>query len=137
MTNRLIVLDNEAVQALLDRGHRKHRRCLTLLRGADAGRSAATIVVPTTVRVEAGWDRRYPGAALANRMRIRDLALDEHGANVAVELRGALSLSVADAHLGATIAAADGPCTVITSDTADVRAMVAVLGRADVVVVRI
>ena len=53
-----LILDNEAVQALRDPGHRKHRRALAFVESTLARRRGGlTPVVPTAVRVEAGWDR--------------------------------------------------------------------------------
>jgi hypothetical protein len=85
--------------------HRKHRRVLAAVEAvtARALRHAGSVrlVVPTTVRVEAGWDRRAPGAAAINRMRADDAALDRPAADRAASVRHALSVSVADAHLAA------------------------------------
>lgn len=122
---RTVVLDNEAVQALIDPGHHKHRAALAVVE-ATAARNrrragAARLVVPTTVRVEAGWDRRAPASATINRLRITDADLDRDTADQAVRLRLRLGVSVADAHLGAVIAVAPEPRTVVTSDTDDLR----------------
>jgi hypothetical protein len=69
---RALVLDNEAVQALRDERHPKHRQVLAHLAGIVGrrrrGREVAA-VVPTSVRVEAGWDRTQPAAAAINRLR--------------------------------------------------------------------
>ncbi|MBA2322955.1 MAG: hypothetical protein H0V92_02675 [Pseudonocardiales bacterium] len=134
----VVVLDNEAVQALITPGHRKHRRVLAAVevvlsrrkRRADSVR----LVVPTAVRVEAGWDSREAGAAEINRLRIEDIALDRGMADRAAAIRGALRVSVADAHLGAVIAAVAGPTAVLTSDVEDIRRIAGHLG-ADVTVV--
>ena len=56
----LVVLDCEAIQALRDPGHPKHRRVVSHAQVvASRKRRAVAIqmVVPTAVRVEAGWDR--------------------------------------------------------------------------------
>lgn len=121
---RTVVLDNEAAQALIDPGHHKHRAALAVVE-ATAARNrrragAARLVVPTTVRVEAGWDRRAPASATINRLRITDADLDQDTADQAVPLRLRLGVSVADAHLGAVMAVAE-PRTVVTSDTDDLR----------------
>lgn len=119
--NRTVVLDNEAVQALLSVHHPKHSKVLAHVQVTAARKRKSpelTLVVPTAVRVEAGWDRTSSTASLANRLRVADVALDAHSANMAAGLRAASGLSVADAHIGAVIAHAAplGDVTVITSD---------------------
>jgi hypothetical protein len=129
---RTAVLDNEAVQALTSPHHPKHRRVLAAievvasrnLRGAGTMR----LVVPTAVRVEAGWDRRRPGAAILNRLRIQDSPLDRESADRAAAIRTALDVSVADSHLGAVVDKALGPVAVLTSDGSDVRRIATHLG---------
>jgi hypothetical protein len=67
----LIVLDNEAAQALRDPGHPKHRHVVSQTQiVANRKRRAAAIqmVVPTVVRVEAGWDRTSPAWVFPNRL---------------------------------------------------------------------
>jgi hypothetical protein len=124
-----LVLDNEAVQALRDPAHRKHRRALAFVESMVVrGRDGAAPVVPTAVRVEAAWDRRAPGAAPVNRLRIVDVPLDRTGADRAAALVAALRVAVADAHLGAVVATMPGPCAVLTSDVDDVRRIAAHLG---------
>lgn len=125
---RLVLLDNEAVQALMDRHHPHHRRALAVMEVVAERRRKALpieIRVPTAVRVEAGWDRRRPESALINRLRIRDCDLDRAAADIAADLVGTHGVSVADAHLGAVITAApEGTAiTVVTSDPSDVRAL--------------
>jgi hypothetical protein len=116
-----LVLDNEAVQALRDASHRKHRKTLAFVEAAvSRGRGGAAPVVPAAVRVEAAWDRRVPGAAAINRLRVADVVLDRPGADRAAALVAALRISVADAHLGAVVATIPA-CTVLTSDVDDVR----------------
>ena len=131
-TARPVLLDNEAVQALIDPGHAKHRRALALVEATVArNRTRAgshRLVVPTAVRVEAGWDRTAPRAAVVNRLRVSDHPLDSEAANRAASIRTALTVSVSDAHLGATLAALDEPSSVITSDTDDVRRIAARVG---------
>lgn len=122
---RLIVLDNEAVQALRDPGHRKHRQVVSQAQVvATRKRSGAAIevVVPAAVRVEAGWDRTSAAWVFPNRLRIADVPLDAANANIAAAIRGRTGVSVADAHLGTVIqSAADGQITVVTSDPGDMR----------------
>lgn len=121
-----VVLDNEAVQALLDPTHRKHRRALAFVEAAvSRGRGGAAPVVPTAVRVEAAWDRRAPGVAAINRLRITDATLDRASADRAAALVAALRVAVADAHIGAAVATMPGPCAVLTSDVDDMRRVVA------------
>ena len=124
-SRRAVVLDNEAVQALRSPDHRHHRHALAHVEVvAQRKRKASPIdlVVPTAVRVETGWDRAEPAAALVNRLRIRDAVLDGPAANVAAEIRVRDQVSVADAHLGAVVAALApaGAVTVLTSDPGDV-----------------
>lgn len=123
--NRTVLLDNEAVQALGDPGHRKHRAALAMVE-ATAGRNlrragSIRLVVPTAVRVEAGWDRRALAGATINRLRIGDAALDRDAADQAAALRTRLGVSVADAHLGAVLAVTTAAATVVTSDADDIR----------------
>jgi hypothetical protein len=57
---RLVVLDNEAVQALRDPAHPRHRHVISHAQVVTSRKSRAValeLVVPTAVRVEAGWDR--------------------------------------------------------------------------------
>lgn len=121
-----LVLDNEAVQALRDPAHRKHRRALAFVEAMVVrGRAGAAPVVPTAVRVEAAWDRRSTGAATINRLRVTDAVLDRAAADRAAALVSALRVAVADAHLGAVVATTPGPCAVLTSDVDDMRRVVA------------
>lgn len=118
-----LVLDNEAVQALADVQHRKHRRALAFVEAANQRsarrRGAMAVLVPVAVRVEAGWDRSAPGAALLNRIsRARDVLLDAHAANRAAELRGQTGVSVVDATVGQASESASGPVAILTSDPA-------------------
>ncbi len=131
-TARAVLLDNEAVQALTDPKHAKHRRALALVE-ATAARNlrragSQRLVVPTAVRVEAGWDRTAPRAAVVNRLRVRDHTLDSEAANRAASIRTALGVSVSDAHLGEALAVLGEPASAITSDTDDVRRTAAHIG---------
>jgi hypothetical protein len=122
------VLDNEAVQALSSATHPKHARVLAHLQVvAQRKRRAISldVVVPTAVRVEAGWDRRAPAAAFINHLRIADAALDTASANIAAELVARLQVSVADGHVGSAVAglADRGAIAIITSDPADMMAV--------------
>jgi len=121
---RTVVLDNEAVQALSDSVHAKHRTVIAHLAGAVARRRRGTVVdavVPTTVRVEAGWDRSTPGAAAINRFRLRDHVLDGATANLAASIQARCGLGPADAHLGAKVrSVSSGDVVVLTSDPTDI-----------------
>ena len=122
--SQIVLLDNEAVQALGDPTHHKHRRLLSHTQVVANRKRRATdvcLAVPTAVRVEAGWNRSSPLWALANRLRIADMVLDAASANVAAAIRASTGVSVPDAHLGAVIRS--GPAdhvTVLTSDPGDV-----------------
>ncbi len=125
---RVVILDNEAVQALSLANHPKHGRVIALAQVVAQRKGRAIpldVVVPAAVRVEAGWDRRAPAAALVNRLCVRDVPLALASADVAADLVARLHVSVADAHVGATVrAVADrGPVTVITSDPDDMAAV--------------
>jgi hypothetical protein len=125
----LIVLDNEAVQALADPSHKKHVHVISHIRVVADRKSRGlpvTLVVPTAVRVEAGWDRTMPAWAFLNRLRIGDVTLDGMSANVAATIRQDARVSVADAHIGAVIQATTATkVTVVTSDPGDVRRVAA------------
>jgi len=122
---RTVVLDNEAVQALADPTHAKHRRVMAAVE-VVAGRNlrragSVSIVVPTTVQVEAGWDRRQPRGAALNRLRLARPVLDGHGADVAAEVVSAIGVTPADAHVAVTLQATGAPHAVLTSDEPDIR----------------
>ncbi len=134
---RTVILDNEPVQALMSVRHPKHSRALAHMQVVASRKKKGVrlqVVVPTAVRVEAGWDRTAPGAAFINLLRIADAALDTATANRAATLRSAHAVSVADAHVGAVITASAevGPVTVLSSEPDDMRT---VAGAAEVVVV--
>lgn len=121
---RTIVFDDEPVQALLHAAHPQHRTVMAHLAGIVVRRRRGVIavaVVPAAVRVEAGWDRRDPRAATANRLRIADVALDAGAANLAADVVARTHVSVADAHVGVTALAADGDVVVLASDPDDIR----------------
>jgi predicted nucleic acid-binding protein len=121
---RTIVLDNEAVQALTDSTHTQHRTVVAHLAAAASRRRRGTVVnavVPTTVRVEAGWDRTTPGAAAINRFRLDDHGLDAPTANLAASIQRRCGLGPADAHIGATVrSVSSGDVIVLTSDPTDI-----------------
>jgi hypothetical protein len=127
--SHLIVLDNEAVQALSDPSQKKHVHVISHVRVVADRKSrgqSVTVAVPTAVRVEAGWDRTVPAWAFLNRLRIGDISLDSRNANIAATICQGARVSVADAHIGAVIqATAATKVTVITSDSGDVRRVAA------------
>ena len=129
---RTVILDNEAVQALVDVTHGKHRRVLAAVEVAAARnfRQAGSVrlIVPTAVRVEAGWDRRARRSAAINRLRVEDSPLDRSAADTAAEVVSELGVSVADAHLGAVLSTTPGPHAVMTSDRGDARRIAAHIG---------
>ena len=122
---RLVVLDNEAVQALASPRHPKHQRVLGHMEAVERRKrqaAAVSLVVPATVRVEAGWDRSFAQWAFLNRLRIMDVPLDVAHANAAAAIHEQAQVSVADAHIGATVQSSpDADITVITSDPTDIR----------------
>jgi hypothetical protein len=124
---RSIVLDNEAVQALTDARSPEHRAVVAHLAGVAARRRRGRVVeavVPTAVRVEAGWDRTTPTAAAINRFPIRDHLLDPPSADVAARIQRATSTGVVDAHIGATVRSlSPAEVVVLTSDPADIAAV--------------
>lgn len=124
---QLILLDNEAVNALARRSHPRHAKVVShaqLLTTRRTRRLEFNVAVPVSVRVEAGWDRDASEWAFASRFRIADIALDGVAVDVAARIRARLGVSVADAQIGAAIqlAAADH-VTVITSDPEDMRTL--------------
>ncbi len=123
---RHLVLDNEAAQALVSsRAHDRRRAVVVTAIMAANG----TVVVPTAVRVEAGWRRRDPAAAGANRLVSNDVPLDGVDADRAVQLRRLVpSTSVVDATVvvAAERVATDAACAVVevlTSDVPDISAL--------------
>ena len=123
--NRLVLLDNEAIQALRDPAHRKHHHVIGHV--IDVAKRKARsqqirVAVPAAVRVEAGWDRTSPAWASVNWFRIADVPLDTTHADAAAGIAKRTGASVADAHLGATIQAAEADdVVVLTSEPGDMR----------------
>lgn len=119
-----IVLDNEAVQALLDPTHRAHRTVLAYLevRNQRQARRRMTVhvLVPVAVRVEAGWDRTAVSSADINRLATAtDVDLRSGDADRAAQLRTRTNVSVVDATVGRTAETAPHPTVVLTSDVDD------------------
>jgi hypothetical protein len=136
--SRQVVLDNEAVQALRDPAHSKHRRVVSHVQVVASRKRRAEpigIVVPTAVRVEAGWDRTSSGWAFPNQLRIADSPLDTPAANTAAAIGASMGVSVAGAHVGAVARSIpDAQVTIITSDPGDMRR---IAGDADITIVTI
>lgn len=121
---RTLLLDNEAIQALRDPTHPKHRRALSHVEANLTRRSRGErqrIIVPTSVRVEAGWSRTSRGPVTLPRLGVIDVVLDTATANVAAEILERTGVSVADAHLGAVARGIDGEIVILTSDPNDMR----------------
>ena len=122
---RTVLLDNEAVQALADVTHAKHRRVLAVVEATARRnlRRAGTValVVPTAVQVEAGWNPTNAKTVPLNRLRVERPALAGPTADHAASIVSTLGLSVADAHLAATLHITPGPHSVVTSDEPDIR----------------
>ena len=121
----LVVLDCEVIQALRDPSHPKHRRVVSHTQVVASRKRRAVAIqmmVPTAVRVEAGWDRTSPAWVFTNRLRIADSPLDTASANTAAAIRDRTGVSVADSHLGAVIQSAPhDQITAVTSDPGDMR----------------
>ena len=123
--SRLVILDNEAVQALRTPANPKHNRVLSHVQVVASRKKKAlpiSLAVPTAVRAEAGWDRTEPAWAFLNHLSIADIALDGPHANTAAAILNRAKVSVADAHIGAAIDSAPNTnITVIISDPHDIR----------------
>ena len=136
-----LVLDNEAVQALSDVRHAKHRAVIARLLALSVlhERAArAEVVTTTAVRVEAGVTRSAPAAAALGRFQVRDVALDTARADRCVELSAAGG-SVVDATVAQAAeehAEAGRLVTVLTADLTDLDRLVAHTRRAGAVRVR-
>ncbi|MGI8575939.1 MAG: hypothetical protein ACR2MA_11525 [Egibacteraceae bacterium] len=127
-----MVLDNEAVQALLDPTHRKHRTVLAYLEVRNqrqrGRRVNHRVLVPVGVRIEAGWDRTAATAADINRISAAvDVDLRRAGADRAVQLRQTADVSVVDATVGQTAESAQHPAVILTSDIDDMTRLAATL----------
>lgn len=131
LPRRRLVLDATAAGALRSTERQdRHRAAVVLaIAAADAGTT-----VPTSVRVEVGWDRRSPAWSGADRLVRHDDALDTAAADLAAAtldpapVRSGRAPSVADRHVAVAAhrCASRGDVTVVdvlTSDAGDVRAM--------------
>lgn len=117
-----IVLDHEAVQALLDHDSTKHRIVRAHLRASATRRKRkeiVNIVAPASARVEAGWVSSKPSVALADMIPTKDHPLDRVAANKAAGVRLRTGVSVVDAHVAVAaddLATIGLSVTVLTSD---------------------
>ena len=123
----IVILDSEAVSALHSSG-KKTRTVMSMFETQRVTRRAPlrrTFIVPTTVRVEAGWDRTSPASAAANRHPIIDQELNGRTADVAARLRKDLGVFPADAHIGAVVHSlpVGTEVSVLTSDPDDIAAV--------------
>lgn len=120
-----VVLDNEAVQALVNPQHAKHTRVLAHLESAVARRrrgDLARVAVPCAVRVGAGWDRSAPTRSAIKRFRLTDVTLDSSQSDIAAGIVARERVSVADAHVGAAVTFHDWrDAVILTSDPNDMR----------------
>lgn len=117
-----VVLDNQAVTVLLDRwkGHPARRVVMAHLEADDA-----VGISPSMVFVEAGIDRRTPGAAAANRQVATPLPRQETGTVVdeATRARNAAGRGSPVDAMVASVAAELQAAEVLTSDPDDLTAL--------------
>ncbi|MCL2092048.1 MAG: hypothetical protein FWH11_12770 [Micrococcales bacterium] len=121
-----LVLDNEAVQALMDQQHPKHVRVIAHLSAAVArkqGHQTPHIKVPATVMVEAGWNRSDRRLAELNRLHPQVDPLDEPRSRQCVQLLQLRRVGVVDAHVAALANSQTDRVTVLTSDRDDLEVL--------------
>lgn len=129
------VLDNEALQAIADVAHAKHRAVMALVQ-AMSGRNnrspgSARLLTTTAVRVEALIDRSAPAAARLGAMRVHDVPLDGARADGCVALSSAAGGSAVDATVAQAAADAallGAKVSIYTSDLKDLQRLAAVAG---------
>ena len=135
-----LILDNEAVQALRDPAHPKHKRALSFCEATNSrsnGRHFAphVVVVPVAVRVEAELDRTSSTSARFNLLsRSADVNLDAVRANSAATIRLRTGVSAVDASVIQAAAEMTAPVQILTSDGGDMRSAVAQLGVAATII---
>ncbi len=124
-----LVLDNEALQALADPRHSKHRVMLEKIAAVkyESGRGASVrVVTPTAVRVEARVSRRTAGTASLGRFNVQDIALDSTRTDRCVTLAAASATAVdATVAEAAESEARTRHVSVYTSDVGDLTRLVA------------
>ena len=76
--------------------------------------------------MEAGWDRTAARWAFLNRLRIMDVSLDAAHTNAAAAIHEQAGVSVADAHVGATVQLApNADIAVISNEPGDIQRVAA------------
>jgi hypothetical protein len=124
MTVAVAVLDNEAVHALMDAKHKKHRDALALIEAVDLARTKrkqnVRVVVPPAVRIEAGCDRSAQGSSLFNRLAPADHDVTPKRTDRSVQLAAQARVSVVDACVGEA-AETLAPSVILTSDARDMK----------------
>lgn len=136
-----LVLDNEALQALADPRHPKHRIMLEKIAAVkyeSLRGSSVRVVTPTAVRVEALISRQTPGAAAPGRFNVQDIALDSTRTDRCVTLAAAAAATAVDATVAeaAESEARTRRVSVYTSDVADLTRLVAHVDNSERVRVR-
>jgi hypothetical protein len=124
-----LVLDNEALQALADRHHAKHRVMLEKIAAVkyESRRGASVrVVTPTAVRVEALVSRQAAETATLGRFNVQDVPLDGTRADRCVALAAAATATAVDATVAeaAESQARTRRVSVYTSDVADLTRLV-------------
>lgn len=119
-----VILDAEAVQALLDVRHPKHRDAIAVVQVVNDRRRRRSdvprVIVPVAVRVEAGWDRAHRSSSHVNWVtRAVDWPLTTARADHATRIRAAADVSVVDATIGQAAHECPKPVTIVTSDVGD------------------
>jgi len=125
-----VILDCEAVQALMRSSHPKHQQALATLEnvvGRRPGqRHRLRVIVPVAVRIEAGWDRTRADSALVNVIsHAGDWPLTPPRADEAAALRLATEVSVVDATVGQAAQESLKPVAIVTSDVDDMQRLAA------------
>lgn len=110
------VLEGIAQQTVLEQHYLDHPELRSSLAQGRKTRGQTTdAVVPSTVRIEADWDRRDSGAAVINRFPVRDAHLDSESIDFAAQIHGTLEVSVPGSHLGAVMQRATRPLTLLSA----------------------
>jgi hypothetical protein len=136
--SQIVLLDNEAVQALRGPAHPNHRQVVAHTQVvAQRKRKAVEVqlLAPTAVRAEAGWDRTAPAWAFLNWLRIADVPLDGTRGDKAAAIRTRTGVSVPDAHIGAIIQSTTVDRIIVVTSDPDGMRLVAGLRRITIVVI--
>jgi len=123
------VLDNEALQALADRHHPKHRGMLEKIAAVtyESRRGVSVrVVTPTAVRVEALVSRQAAGTATLGRFQVQDVPLDGARADRCVTLAAAATATVVDTTVAEAAESQAGTrrVSIYTADVADLTRLV-------------